>query len=110
MAQAMTNLFDNAVKYGRNEDDDSLDVAVSVGASDDEIEITVADRGAGIPEADRERVKERFVRLDESRTEPGSGLGLSLVAGVMKLHNGRLELEDNRPGLIARLVLPRTSL
>ena len=107
MAQAMTNLLDNAVKYGRNGQEGSLEVAVSVEATDDEIQIIVADRGPGIPEADRERVKERFVRLDESRTEPGSGLGLSLVAGVMKLHNGRFVLEDNEPGLKARLVLPR---
>lgn len=107
MAQAMTNLLDNAVKYGRSSTDDSLEVVVQVEATDDEIQVIIADRGAGIPEADRERVKERFVRLDESRTEPGSGLGLSLVAGVMKLHNGRLDLEDNQPGLKARLVLPR---
>ena len=69
--------------------------------------VTVADNGRGIPEADRERVKERFVRLEESRSKPGSGLGLSLVAGIMTLHRGRLELEDNAPGLRARLVLPR---
>ncbi|NNE23079.1 MAG: HAMP domain-containing histidine kinase [Rhizobiales bacterium] len=107
MAQAMTNLLDNAVKYGRDSEQGSIKVAVSVEATDKEIHIVVADHGPGIPEADRERVKERFVRLDESRSEQGSGLGLSLVAGVMKLHNGRFELEDNEPGLKARLVLPR---
>ena len=107
MAQAMTNLLDNAVKYGRNPEGDNLSISVSVAATDGEIEVVVADKGEGIPAADRERVKERFVRLDESRTEPGSGLGLSLVNGVMKLHNGRFELEDNKPGLRARLVLPR---
>ena len=55
---------------------------------------------------DRERVKERFTRLDESRTLPGSGLGLSLAASVAHLHGGRLELDDNHPGLVARLALP----
>ena len=68
--------------------------------------ISVGDRGEGIPEADRARVVERFVRLDQSRSRPGNGLGLSLVAGVMKLHGGELMLEDNHPGLLARLVLP----
>ena len=59
-----------------------------------------------IPEEDRGRVTERFVRLDSSRTKPGNGLGLSLVSGVMKLHKGALLLEDNTPGLKATLVLP----
>jgi signal transduction histidine kinase len=47
------------------------------------------------------------VRLDESRSKPGNGLGLSLVAGVMKLHDGQVLLEDNEPGLRVRLILPR---
>jgi signal transduction histidine kinase len=68
--------------------------------------ITVADHGPGIPAEDRGRVTERFVRLDQSRSKPGNGLGLSLVSGVMKLHKGTLLLEDNAPGLKARLVLP----
>ena len=68
--------------------------------------ITVADHGPGIPEEDRARVTERFVRLDQSRSKPGNGLGLSLVSGVTKLHKGTLVLEDNAPGLRASLVLP----
>ena len=59
----------------------------------------VADRGPGIPAADREHVLERFVRLDSSRTTPGNGLGLSLVAAIARLHNAVLSLDDNRPGL-----------
>ena len=55
---------------------------------------------------DRERVLDRFVRLDESRSKPGNGLGLSLVASVMKLHGGALELGDATPGLKATLTLP----
>nr|MBA2590802.1 two-component sensor histidine kinase [Gammaproteobacteria bacterium] len=65
--------------------------------------LEVWDTGPGIPEADRARVLERFVRLDASRTTPGSGLGLSLVAAVAKLHGASLTLGDNTPGL--RVVL-----
>ena len=69
--------------------------------------MSVADNGPGIPEADRGRVVERFVRLEQSRSEPGSGLGLSLASAVARLHGGELRLEDNEPGLRAVLVLPR---
>jgi signal transduction histidine kinase len=68
--------------------------------------IEVADNGPGIAAEDRPRVVERFVRLEKSRTEEGSGLGLSLVAAVAKLHRGELKLEDNNPGLRAILDLP----
>ena len=71
--------------------------------------ISVEDHGPGIPADQHERVVERFVRLDQSRTKPGNGLGLSLVAGVMKLHGGQLLFEDNAPGLRVKLVLPRYS-
>ena len=69
--------------------------------------LSVADHGAGIPEADRARAVERFVRLEASRTLPGSGLGLSLASAVATLHGGELRLSDNHPGLRATLVLPR---
>jgi signal transduction histidine kinase len=58
-----------------------------------------------VPVADRERVLDRFVRLEASRSEPGSGLGLSLVAAVARLHGGTLRLEDNEPGLRVLLAL-----
>jgi signal transduction histidine kinase len=61
----------------------------------------VSDTGPGIPAEDRGRVVERFVRLEASRNSPGSGLGLSLVAAVARLHEARLELADNGPGLKA---------
>lgn len=67
----------------------------------------MADRGPGIAEADRGRVVERFVRLEQSRSEPGSGLGLSLAAAVARLHGGELKLEDNHPGLRSTIALPR---
>jgi signal transduction histidine kinase len=102
IAQAVGNLLDNAIKHAPGSG------AVSVRATRDgtEARIIVADGGPGIPEALRKKVLERFARLEESRTTPGSGLGLSLVRAVADLHAGRLSLEDNRPGLRATLTLP----
>jgi signal transduction histidine kinase len=70
--------------------------------------LTVADRGPGIAPADRARVLDRFVRLEGSRSRPGSGLGLSLAAAVARMHGGTVDLEDNQPGLRVRLTLPAT--
>jgi len=100
--QAITNLVDNAIKYS----EPGGEVVLSVAVAGDRVEVVVADRGPGIPEADRERVLQRFVRLEQSRTTPGNGLGLSLVTAVMTLHDGSLELADNQPGLKAILRLP----
>jgi signal transduction histidine kinase len=107
LAQAVSNLLDNGLKYGMGKDAAGADLTITGTLEGDEVVITVADRGGGIRPEDRERVVERFVRLDESRSKPGNGLGLSLVAGVMTLHGGRLVLEDNAPGLRAKLILPR---
>jgi signal transduction histidine kinase len=107
LAQAISNLVDNALKYGESPTTGAPDIALSGGIEGDNVVISVADRGRGIPPEDREHVLERFVRLDESRSKPGNGLGLSLVAGVMKLHGGQVALEDNEPGLKVRLILPR---
>ena len=75
------------------------------------VELSVSDSGPGIPEADRPRVIERFVRLEASRSSPGTGLGLSLVAAVAHFHNAELMLEDNVPtGLKAVLRFPRTAI
>ena len=73
----------------------------------DRILLTVADSGPGIPEADRARAVERFVRLEQSRSQPGSGLGLSLASAVARLHGGELTLADNQPGLKSVIALPR---
>ena len=73
----------------------------------DRILLAVADGGHGIPEADRGRAVERFVRLEQSRSKPGSGLGLSLASAVARLHGGELKLEDNHPGLKTVISLPR---
>ena len=105
LAQALANLIDNALKYGAKPDG-APQVSVTGRIEGDRVVIAVGDHGEGIRREDRGRVTERFVRLDPSRTKPGNGLGLSLVSGVMKLHNGALILEDNQPGLLAKLVLP----
>ena len=102
LAQAVANLLDNAVKHtpagGR--------IDVRTAADDGEAVLLVADSGPGIPEAHRARVLERFVRLEEARSAPGAGLGLSLVAAVARLHDARLSLGDNAPGLKVELRFP----
>jgi signal transduction histidine kinase len=105
VAQALSNLVDNAIKYaGTN--GQAAEVALSAAGAGANTTVTVRDNGPGIPEADRERVTERFVRLEESRTQPGAGLGLALAKAVMKLHRGRIEFADAAPGLEVRLVFP----
>jgi signal transduction histidine kinase len=112
LGQAMANLLDNALKYGARTGSDEVPPVITVTAKrvDGDMRIEVADRGPGIPEADRGRVLERFVRLETARSRPGFGLGLSLVAAVARLHEGTLRLEDNEPGLRAVLILPLRSL
>ena len=110
LAQALANVIDNAIKYT------PAGGAVMLRArrrSSGEIEFSVTDTGPGVPEGDRERVIQRFVRLDNSRSEPGSGLGLSLVGAVMEAHSGRIQLDEGPgayggfgPGLRVALVLP----
>jgi signal transduction histidine kinase len=99
MFQALANLVDNAVKYTPA----GGTVAVTVAAATAGIEVTVADSGPGIPPEARERVLDRFVRLDATRSTPGNGLGLSLVKAVARLHGAELSLSDNAPGLRVRL-------
>jgi signal transduction histidine kinase len=101
--QALANLIDNALKYAPS----GGVVRIWAGLGPDGAELSVADHGPGIPEAERARVIEPFVRLDQSRGTPGSGLGLSLVAAIARLHGAELRLEDNQPGLRARLVFGR---
>jgi signal transduction histidine kinase len=108
IAQTIANLVDNALKYGAATEGSGVkpEVVISarrVGAS---VEFAVADRGPGIGVADRARVLERFVRLEGSRSRPGSGLGLSLAAAVARMHGGAVELDDNNPGLRVRVTLP----
>jgi signal transduction histidine kinase len=95
--QALGNLIDNAAKYGASGGSVSLTLTPAVDGIGPSV--SIADRGPGIPEADKGRVLERFVRLDVSRTSPGNGLGLSLVSAIARLHNAALSLHDNKPGL-----------
>jgi signal transduction histidine kinase len=106
LSQALSNLVDNALKYGVTEADPKPQIMIEGKLEAGSVVIVVSDHGAGIAAEDRARVLDRFVRLDESRSKPGNGLGLSLVAGVMKLHGATLVLEDNQPGLRAKLVFP----
>ena len=101
LGQAIANLIDNAIKYGTSEAAENgpgaqPEVEVSAEAKGSMAEIVVTDRGPGVPASDRERVLDRFVRLEASRSEPGSGLGLSLVAAVARLHGGSLRTRGQR--------------
>jgi signal transduction histidine kinase len=106
IAQSVSNIVDNAIKYSAGAVEGPA-VQVKVERVGAEVLIVVADNGPGIPDAaDRSRATERFVRLERSRTQPGSGLGLSLAKAVMKFHGGRLELTPGEPGLVVRMVFP----
>ena len=105
ISQALANLVDNAIKYvdGRG---GAPRVVISVKSAPGEVVFEVADNGSGVAEVDRKRIVERFVRLEESRSKPGAGLGLSLVSAVARLHGGELSLANNDPGLRAILRFP----
>lgn len=107
IAQAVINLIDNAMKYGRPADPGvEACIRVSSRCEDGAALISVADNGPGVPEGDQSRIVRRFVRLEASRSAPGSGLGLSLVQAVAGLHKGTLVLGDAAPGLVVTLRLP----
>lgn len=116
VSRALANLMDNALKYGGNA---VLVTTRAVHGADgmNWAEIAVEDNGPGIPLADRARVIERFVRLDDARTRPGVGLGLAMVAAVARLHGGSFVLDDpvvdspsDGKGLVATLRLPARDL
>ena len=118
VGQAVANLVDNAIKYSAvmavpiagaapaPPPSAPPEIGIALRRAGDSIEIAVADRGPGIAPDDRERALQRFVRLEKSRSRPGSGLGLSLVAAVARMHGGTLRLEENAPGLRAVLTIP----
>ncbi|QCI98318.1 sensor histidine kinase [Agrobacterium larrymoorei] len=111
IGQALTNLIDNAIKYAGGQEGEKR-LAVRLIQSDEGIVLSVADNGPGVPPEKRAEVIKRFVRLDESRSKPGTGLGLSLVEAVMELHGGELRLSDTdadngqAPGLTVSMVFP----
>ena len=97
--QSLANLLDNAMKYAP----EGGAVTLHVTAGADDVTVVVADNGPGVPPEEREAVLRRFYRLEPSRSLPGSGLGLSLVAAVAQLHEAALLMEDNQPGLVVRM-------
>ena len=100
--QVVANLVDNAVKYTPS----GGTIRLTVEGGPPSPAVIVADSGPGIPEVERKKVFQRFYRLDESRSTPGNGLGLSLVDAVARLHHIRVVLEDNTPGVRVRLEFP----
>jgi signal transduction histidine kinase len=118
ISQALANLVENAIKYGKSDPAaqplsagavpgmDGKEILIEARREGDQVLLSVTDRGPGIPEADRRHAVERFVRLEASRTQPGSGLGLSLASAVATLHGGELRLGDAHPGLTATLAIP----
>jgi signal transduction histidine kinase len=116
IGQALANLVENAIKYGQpaaapqplgaDAAAGSKVILIEARRDGDQVLLSVTDHGPGIPEADRGHAVERFVRLEASRTQPGSGLGLSLASAVATLHGGALKLDDAHPGLSATLSLP----
>jgi signal transduction histidine kinase len=116
ISQALANLVENAIKYGKPSTaaqplgiKAAREIVIEARREGDSVLLSVTDHGPGIPEADRKHAVERFVRLEASRTQPGSGLGLSLAGAVATLHGGELRLGDAHPGLVATLVLPARS-
>ncbi len=105
LSQAIANLLDNAIKYTPR----GGSLTLTLRGTARHAELTVTDTGPGIPPEDRDKVLERFYRLESSRNKPGSGLGLSLVSAVAKLHEARLELRDNSPGLAVTMRFPRVA-
>jgi signal transduction histidine kinase len=106
LAQAIGNLIDNALKYTTAGGDISVEVQA---LADAKVQITVADDGPGIPDAEKPKVSARFYRGDASRGTPGVGLGLTLVASVAKVHGGALDFADNNPGLRANMIISAQS-
>jgi signal transduction histidine kinase len=116
ISQALANLVENAIKYGKpvpaaqplgaDAVTGAKEVLIEARREGDSVLLSVTDHGPGIPQADRKHAVERFVRLEASRTQPGSGLGLSLASAVATLHGGELRLGDAHPGLAATLVIP----
>jgi signal transduction histidine kinase len=102
LAQMLGNLVENAIKFTPN--GGTIEAAVS--SVGQEAVLTVTDSGPGIPAADRERVFDRFTRLDPARSTPGNGLGLSLVRAITRIHGATITLDENHPGLKVEIRFP----
>ncbi|MGK0272862.1 MAG: signal transduction histidine kinase [Cocleimonas sp.] len=104
IAQLFTNLLDNTFKYSPSKSIISLS---AIAKDNSNIEVIISDQGTGIPESEHENVFKRFHRLDSARSTEGNGLGLSLVKAVVDLHDAKISLSDNKPGLIASVSFKR---
>ena len=102
LASAVASLLDNAIKYAGP----GAVIKVRAGLHHGQASIAIHDNGPGIPDAERDKVTQRFYRLDKSRHLPGNGLGLAIVSATATSHGGMLALEDGAPGLVARILLP----
>jgi signal transduction histidine kinase len=100
LTQMLVNLVENALRHAGP----GARIEVAVSRAGEGASLRVADNGPGVPEAERERLFDRFYRLERSRSTPGSGLGLALVAAVARLHGAEVRLADARPGLEAWVV------
>jgi signal transduction histidine kinase len=105
IGQALSNIVDNAIKYSAGAVA-APEAVVAIDREGGQVMLSVTDNGPGIRPEDRERATERFVRLEESRSRPGSGLGLALAKAVMRFHRGRLELSGNGAGLKVTMAFP----
>lgn len=104
LQQALANLIENAVFHGGA----PALVEVSTAVMADTVILRVADQGIGVPDAERDKVLRRFYRINQADPAPGAGLGLAMVAAVVRAHGGDLRLSDNAPGLIVEITLPQT--
>ena len=104
LAQALANLLDNAIKFGP----EGSQITVGLKREHEHTMLWVADQGAGIPKESRDKVFGKFVRLEESRSKAGNGLGLSLVAAIAHIHGAQITLEDNTPGLRVAMVFTQS--
>lgn len=102
--RVVRNLLDNAVRHA------TATVTVRLDTTEDMVTLVVADDGPGIPSADRDRVFERFTRLDDARSRDagGAGVGLAIVRDVVDRHGGRVHIQDNHPGARFTITLPAT--
>ncbi len=104
--QVFSNILDNAIKYTPQQGKIKLSYTFSTDETHNYIKILIADSGKGIPAAERKKVLEPFYRLQKHRDLQGNGLGLSLVAAIIRLHQGKIDFMDNNPGLIVCITLP----
>ncbi|MEC7670712.1 MAG: HAMP domain-containing sensor histidine kinase, partial [Pseudomonadota bacterium] len=105
VSQALANILENALRHGKS----GKVIHVSVDESEAGARLVVSDNGPGIPAEERDKVLQRLYRLEQSRTTPGNGLGLSLVAAIAQLHDADLTLADNNPGLRVSLTFPKVA-